>query len=371
MKSPFYFVAIALALGGCDARAAGVAALKEQTFHRDSTARAVAYSRIIDSRGPYLRIVSGGRNIEILRSNLVARIELPDGIPHSIMEEEEIAPLRELLNDVRNFTARYPRSIPVLKQQYGALVNHVSRFDIGDVRFEGAWISRSELMGIQESRKRENEASEHMEVEKRVLEATRRDQGLVLHDGKWMTKRQSEQHPVDSPTELSDSIEPLWNGDLDSAKFAVKNLTTLASRQTGAPKVRTERLLAAVRNLYLAEARLTQRLIARSTETRAAAVQDENAEKWLVPNGFGTIHQEASEDARRKAAEIRQRSAQELARSKRELLDHLRELEVVASDFGKLREQRVVLILNAAARAVGGRQFTETEWRPASDPPTR
>ncbi len=359
-------VLCAFAAGVFAARAAGVAVIKEQSFHRDSSARAVVYSRIIDSRGPYLRILSGGANVDILRSNLIARIEMPDGIPSSIMEEDDVAPLREVLADVKKFTARYPRSRPVLKQQASALASYISRFDAGDVRYEGEWVSRKEFAAIQESRRREAEASALTEVEKRVFEAAQRDQGLVLHNGKWVTKREAGESAAESPTELSDSIEPLWNGDLDAARFAVKNLADLASRQTGAPKVRTERLMTAVRNLFLAETRLTQRIIARAGEFTEAAVHDKNAEKWLIPNGFGTIHKEASRDSRRKATEIRQRSADDLALHKRELLEQLREIEVVASDFEKLRENRVVLILNAASRAVAQRHFTEGELKPAA-----
>ena len=368
MKSRVHPLALlcVFAAGLCGARAAGVAVIKEQYFHRDSSARAVVYSRIIDSRGPYLRIISGGANVDILRSNLIARIEMPDAVPASIMAEEDIAPLRETLTDVKKFTARYPRSKPVLSQQAGALASYISRFDAGDVRFEGAWVSRKEFANIQESRQREAAASNLTEVEKRVFEATQRDQGLVLHDGKWVTRREAGDRAAESPTELSDSIEPLWNGDLDGARFAVKNLADLASRQTGATKVRTQRLMNAVRNLFLAESRLTQRLIARAGEFTEAAVHDKNAEKWLVPNGFGTIHREASRDSRRKATEIRQRSADDLALHQRELLEQLREVEILASDFQKLRENRVVMILNSATRAMAGRHFPDGEFKPSA-----
>lgn len=368
MKSRVHPLALlcVFAAGLCGARAAGVAVIKEQYFHRDSSARAVVYSRIIDSRGPYLRIISGGANVDILRSNLIARIEMPDAVPASIMAEEDIAPLRETLADVKKFTARYPRSKPVLSQQAGALASYISRFDAGDVRFEGAWVSRKEFANIQESRQREAAASNLTEVEKRVFEATQRDQGLVLHDGKWVTRREAGDRAAESPTELSDSIEPLWNGDLDGARFAVKNLADLASRQTGATKVRTQRLMTAVRNLFLAESRLTQRLIARAGEFTEAAVHDKNAEKWLVPNGFGTIHREASRDSRRKATEIRQRSADDLALHQRELLEQLREVEILASDFQKLRENRVVMILNSATRAMAGRHFPDGEFKPSA-----
>jgi hypothetical protein len=64
--------------------------------------------------------------------------------------------------------------------------------------------------------------------------------------------------------------------------------------------------------------------------------------------------------------EIRRNSADEIAARKQELLEQLREIDIVTQDFLKLREQRVAMILTAAARAVGGRHFTEAEFRPAS-----
>ncbi|MEY3895082.1 MAG: hypothetical protein RLZZ214_601 [Verrucomicrobiota bacterium] len=367
MKSPGQPIAIvcAFAWGVCGARSAGVAAIKEQTFHRDSSAKAVVYSRIIDSRGPYLRLVSGGVNIDITRSKMVARIEMPDGIPESIMEEEDIAPLRETLADVRAFATRYPSSARLMAQQIAALDSYVSRFEAGDVRHEGAWMSRNQFAGIEETRRREAAAVARAEVEKRVFEAGQRDKGLMLSDSKWMTKVETERRPPEAPTELSDSIEPLWNGDLDAARFAVKNLAILAARQTGAPKVRTERLMSAVRNLFQAETNLTNQIIARAGEAHEAAKHDRNAKKWLIPNAFGTIHKDASRDSLRKAAEIRQQSADALAARRRELREQLREIETVSADFQKLREQRVALILGAAARAVTARHFTEAELRPA------
>lgn len=366
MKSPGqpFAIACAFAFGVCSTQAVGVAAIKEQSYHRDSSARAVVYSRIIDSRGPYLRLVSGGTNIDIIRSKLVARIEMPDGIPESIIEEKDIAPLRETLADVRAFSTQYPQSACLMKQQATALGNYVRRFEAGDVRHAGAWMTRNELAGLEETRRREAEAIGREEVEKRVFEAGQRDKGLVLSDGKWMTKRETGQRSPDAPTELSDSIEPLWNGDLDAARSAVKNLTLLTARQTGAPKVRTERLLSAIRNLFLAEANLTHQIILRAGEAHDAAKHDRNARKWLIPNAFGTVHKDASRDSLRKADEIRRNSADALATRKRELLDQLREVRIVSADFQKLQEHRVVRILAAATRAVGARHFTEAEFPP-------
>ena len=87
MKLPVHprFIAFSLAVGMNVAQATGVAALKDQPYHRDISAQPVVYSRIIDSHGPYLRLVSGNKNVDILRSKMVARVEVADGIPDSIM----------------------------------------------------------------------------------------------------------------------------------------------------------------------------------------------------------------------------------------------------------------------------------------------
>ncbi len=367
MRSPGhpFLIACVFACGIGAARSAGVAALKEQTYHRDLSARAVAYSRIIDSHGPYLRLVSGSTNVDILRSKMVARVEVADVVPANIMEENDISSLRVTLEALKEFSARYPHSARLLKPQTAALTTHVSHFDAGEIRYEGTWMTRNEFAGIQEIRRRVEEIRERAEVEKRAFDGAQRDKGLVLHDGKWMTPQEIEQVPSNSRTELSGSIEPLWNGDLEGARFAVKNLTDLATRQTGAPKVRTERLSSVVRNLFLAEERLTQRIIASTREDYEAARQDKNAKDWLKPNGFGTVTYEASRESTANAAAIRQRSADGLGECKRELREQLSETEIVATDFNKLRERQVAVILSAAVRAVSSRHFTEAEFQPS------
>ena len=144
MKLPAHprFIAFSLAVGMNVAQATGVAALKDQPYHRDISAQPVVYSRIIDSHGPYLRLVSGNKNVDILRSKMVARVEVADGIPDSIMVEEDIAPLREILATLSEFSARYPRSARLLENQISTLTFHVNHFDAGDVRFEANWISK-------------------------------------------------------------------------------------------------------------------------------------------------------------------------------------------------------------------------------------
>lgn len=367
MKAPGHFPAIAcaFALGVGGAHSAGIAALKEQPYHEDASASAVVFTRIFDSNGPYLRIVNGSTDIDILRTKLVGRIELPDGVPDSILEETDAVPLRATLISMKEFSARYPRSAPLLEKQATAVAGHLRRFEAGEVRFEGAWISRKEFAAILETRRLESEARERAEVEKRVFEASQRGKGLVLHDGKWLTKQEIERIPPEAPTELSSAIEPLANSDLEGAKSSVNNLGSLASHQTGAAKVRTERLQIAIRNLFIAESRYRQQVIARAGGNHEAALHDKNAKEWLKPNAFGTVSEEAVVDSRDRAREIRKRTAEDMAAARQMLLDQLHEMDVVTGDFHHLREHRVALIVGNTVRTVAARHFTRADFQPS------
>lgn len=346
------------------AHSAGVAVLKEQTYHSDASARPVVFTRIIDSNGPYLRIVNGGTKLDILRSKLIERVELPDALPETIREEAEIAPLRETLAALLRFTAKYPRSLPFLEKQTGSLAAHVARFDAGEVRFEGTWITREELAKLLDARRRGEQEKSRAEVEKRIFEASQRDKGLVLVEGRWIPRAEAEQRPPEMPTELSEAIAPLGNGDLDGARLAIGNLSDLAARQTGAPRVRTERLLKAVRNLSLAEQRLSESRIAATASEAAAAAHDRNAKEWLKPNAFGTVNLEGVRESREKAARIRSEAEEGIQRARHELLEQLREADTVTGDFHELREHRVALTLGRAVRDRAALHFSTDEFSP-------
>jgi hypothetical protein len=355
----------ALALGSGGLRAAGVAVMKEQPFHRDCSAKPVAYLRIIDSRGPYLRLVGKGRNIDIERSKMADRIEVPDQIPKSLIEEKDVAGLRKSLAEMKDFADRYPLSAPVLEPMITAVARHISRFDAGEVRFEGAWITSEEFTGILESRRQESEDRQRREIEQLVFNAAQREKGLELVDGQWMTGREIIDRPASARTRLSDCLWPLQNPDIEGARFALENLSILAASQIGADKVRTERLQGVIRNLFLAEIQLTRQIIASNAAAVKAAAHERHAAQWLQPNAFGTIRKDAARESHAKAVEIRDLASDQLAASRAALIKQLHEADIVTDDFHKLREHRVALALGETVRAVAARRFPNGEFRPA------
>jgi hypothetical protein len=358
-------LSLAAALGISGVRAAGVAVMKEQPFHRDSSAKPVAYLRIIDSHGPYLRLVGKGRNIDIERSKMADRIEVPDHIPKSLIEEKDIAGLRKSLADMKGFADRYPLSAPLLEPLIVAVSRHLSRFDAGEVRFEGGWITREEFAVILDNRRQESEDRQRREIERLVFNEAQREKGLVLVDGKWLTEQEISERPASARTSLSDALWPLQSPDVDGASFALRNLSNLAASQNGALKVRTERLQRAIRNLFLAEVQLARQIIAGNAAEVKAAAHERHAGQWLKPNVFGTIRKDAARESHAKAIEIRSLAADQLAASREALIAQLREADIVTDDFHKLREHRVALILGETVRAVAARRFPNGEFRSA------
>lgn len=361
--------ALVSAAGAGGVRAAGVAVLKEWSYHRDCSARPVVYSRIIDSHGPYLRLVTGSGNVDILRTKLADHLDVPQCIPACLVEEKDIAAMRTALAAMKEFSARYPLSAPLLEPACKALSAHVALFDAGEVRFEGQWMGKDEFASLMENRRREAEAARMREIERVILNEQQKERGLVLMDGSWVTEKQRNERPASARTELSDTLWPLFNPTMDGARMAVENLSSLAAGQTGAAKVRTERVRNAVRNVFAAEASYCRQVIASSAAEATAATHERHAAQWLKPNAFGTVRTDEARESRAAAAGIRNKSSEDLAASRGGLMDQVREMDTVTCDLFKLREHRAALILAETAKAVAARRFPSGEFQPSlSDP---
>lgn len=354
---------LAMVVGASGVHATGVAALKEWDFHRDCSARPVVYSRIIDSRGPYLRLVTERGNVDILRTKLAGFIEVPDDIPACLMEEKDVAPLRKALAAMTGFSKRYPMSERLLGPPSGALAGHLARFDAGEVRFEGGWMGRSELKLLLENRRHGEELKRRREIEQVVLLETQEDKGLVMLDGEWVERDELRNRPASARTELSDTLWPLLNPTGEGARMAMENLSSLAARQKGAMKVRTERVHAVIRHLFLAEYRLSRQIVASAAAEAAAVAHDRRVKEWLKPNAFGTVRKDEALKSHQQAVEIRSKSAALLDECRGGLLAQLQEADRVTCDLHRLREDRATLFLSGAVRTIAARRFPSGEFQ--------
>ena len=337
--------------------AGGVAVLKEQPFHRDSTARPVVYLRIIDSHGPYLRIVTSRGNVDIQRSRLADYIETPSSIPQSVQTEAEAALLRTWVSSIEAFSARYSLSSALLAPCGGTISAHLERFDSGEVRFEGTWVTPQELASMLERRKREAVALRRDEIEEVIRNEARKSDGWVWKNGTLISPQEANKNQPTGRTKLSDTLWPLISRDLEGAGNVLKNLSSLAATQNGAPKVRTQRLHNTIRNVFRAEFLLSRQIFTNATARSEASAHDRHAIERMKPNGFGTIRKDEAQKSRKKALKIRNDAAQQLEIRRAALLYQLRDAETAITDFHQLGELRVALALGETTRAIAKRNF--------------
>ena len=365
-------LAATVAMGTCLAvsplHADGVAVLKEQPFHRDLSAHPVFYQRIIDSRGPWLRIVTHRGNLDIGRSKLAAWIEVPGPLPDSVVDGSDLAWFRETLGLMERFAARYPRSAALLEPEIVSLRAQLARFDAGEIRVNGEWMTRRQLQQRTETRAALAKAERRKEIERLVSDKAMEDQGWVRSNGAWVPSAGAEARPLAARTPLSDCLWPLHHPDARAAKLALENLTALAQSDAGASKVTIERLTATIRNVFRAEHSLSLCMLSNAAMTAEAARHERHSQQWSKPNAFGTPRDAEATTSFSKAALLRNDAANQLAEHREALRAQLDELDLLTADLFQQGEHRAALTLGETVRAIAGRRFPDGDYEPTFPP---
>jgi S1-C subfamily serine protease len=177
--------------------AAGVAAFKEQSFHADAEANPIAYVQFVESSGPFIKINTGKKELLIEKSKCAGRVEVLSEMPPTIVNESDITPIRKSLADLSNFVKRFPKSAPLLQNQITALGGHIGKFDAGNIRHKGEWITKQAYAVIQaddqkvidEIRNQDLATAEQNRIRREKEEAfaaEQRSKGLEQYGDKWL-----------------------------------------------------------------------------------------------------------------------------------------------------------------------------------------
>lgn len=145
-----------LALSVSLSPAAGIAALKEQSFHSDAAANILAFqNKVDDGSAPFVKLETPKGILSIDRLRIAALVEVPNSIPSNITDEAQLAPLRKSLEELSTFTRRFPKSTPALADSVTVLSNQISNFDDGHRRINGKWLTSQEFAALKEATKNE------------------------------------------------------------------------------------------------------------------------------------------------------------------------------------------------------------------------
>lgn len=328
--------------------------IKKQAFHGDDSAQPILYSSIIQ-HGPYIKIVSGGKSVQIGRTQLAGTLEIIQEIPSEITQEQDCAVMRSSLAAAKAFSIKYPRSSDILDPHIKSLENHLAKFDAGQVRHDGVWMSGLEYAKIQAKQKASESAARRQKEEDKAFAEKQKAKGLYLHEGEWVTKDQIILNENSDQVDLAAEISPLKKPDFESAKMAVNNLNVSLERQTGVARLKTERLLSVIKNLFAADFRYSEQIELSRKEELEAIKNEQNAKNWLMPNAFGKTNEVMARQAELKAVEIRENYTRQLDDKKNELIAQLQETDAVIHEFHKLQEFGVVMILLDASHAINKR----------------
>ena len=165
--------------------------------------------------------------------------------------------------------------------------------------------------------------------------------------------------------DLGSEITPLQKPDIASAKMAIENLSKLASNQTGAEKVRTERLATVIKNLFTAEFKVTEQFKACDKDETEAKKLEVSAKNWLIPNAFGKVDESASADLLLKAKTLREKASQRIVDKQRDLTTQLQESDFILNDFNKLQDFGVVLVFAETVRTINERSLPKNMFKPS------
>lgn len=201
---------------------AGLAAIKEQTFHQDAGANVVAYSALKDDGSPSIKIETGSKSFTIARQKLAGKVEVLPSLPATITNETELEIVRTSAKEYRAFSAKFPKSAPVLSSHINALDACIKEFEGGKARYNGEWMPKEEALAAkhkeEQSRNEEEAAIKRKREEKMAFEQSQKSKGLAKYDGKWIPEDEAQRLALRDQAAIEKDVDTVKNAERKMAQ---------------------------------------------------------------------------------------------------------------------------------------------------------
>lgn len=210
---------------------AGIAVFKEQSFHADSSANPIVYKSLIVNDAPFIKIDTGNKQLTIDKSKFVANVDIPESIPLDLIKESDLAGLRKSGEDMEAFSKRFPKSAPILASRIGSVKTNLEKFEGGQVRLSGKWMSRGDYEELEkkrlaeqdEIRKRDEEMAEQRRqkrAEEEAFAASQRAKGLERYGDNWLPKEEViRRRQIDN--EIAQANEAVSSKSIEDSVYSV------------------------------------------------------------------------------------------------------------------------------------------------------
>ncbi len=198
---------------------AGLAAIKEQSFHQDAGANIVVYSTLTVS-GPSVKIETANRTFTIDSQKLAGKIDVISALPANITTERELEPVRKAVKEYRDFSIRFPKSAPVLAQNITTLDAYIKAFEGGKARYNGEWWPKEDVLAHIRTeawaKNVEDAEVKRRAEEKLAFEKSQKAKGLGKYNGEWI--------PLEEARRLAARDQAAFEKDADAVKKTERKL---------------------------------------------------------------------------------------------------------------------------------------------------
>jgi hypothetical protein len=138
--------ALIVALTVSPSLGAGILATKQQSIHSDASADIIVYQEAISIDSiPFVLFKTARGEVRIDRVKIVAVVEVPNSLPVSILEQDDITPIQKNLQDITDFSHRFPKAEKKTAKYIASLSVIIQKYKDGDRRLLGKWLSSQEL----------------------------------------------------------------------------------------------------------------------------------------------------------------------------------------------------------------------------------
>gem|GEM_PF-3218601 len=144
--------------------AAGVVVWKEQPYHSDASAKALAFDHM-KVTGPVTWFYYGKSSMGFEKHQAYSYIQLDDCPPELILKDKGLDYLQSHYAKLYAFAKKYPSAGTLLKPRLVRMSAVSQQFDAGSIQVDGKWIPISEY---EESLRREKRAERQREEEQLI-----------------------------------------------------------------------------------------------------------------------------------------------------------------------------------------------------------
>ena len=188
---PMKCLVIALALTCANVHAKGVAAVKTQDYHADSSASLFVFESVELTNAIITFNIKGRKPYSVTKNNSVAYVDVIDSIG-DITNDSEILPYRSSIKECEMFTSKYTKSKPLLAPYIKMISDVVEKYDNGLVRRSGKWMTKGDFLNdkvrfeLSSIAKQKTHITPEISTLKKEIEASKREVLAVQKDKSTM-----------------------------------------------------------------------------------------------------------------------------------------------------------------------------------------